>query len=347
MHFSLSRVFRFASWSVGTALLVALTVALPLPLAAAPSEPAEKPRMAAMDLLAREGISAGQAQYVSDLVRTAMVKTDVFVVVDRQSIQKVLDEQALQKSGACSDTSCTVRVGQLLAANKMLTGSVIQIGKRVSLNVNIIDVEKATIEFAESESADDLERIESATQKLANRIAVRITGRTSDSGPGLFSGLWDGADGKALWRSAVLPGWGQYHRGETYKAAGILGGTVLSLLLIRNAQGSYNSAQTDYDNTANLALLFPSERESIGLTLFNISQTQAIADRQNEAASRGTLFVGLLGAVYVYNLIDAAFFGGSPANPGKTALLGGNGRFSFAFALGGPRSFSGGVVFVF
>ncbi len=305
--------------------------------------------MAAMDLLAREGISAGQAQYVSDLVRTAMVKTDVFVVVDRQSIQKVLDEQALQKSGACSDTSCTVRVGQLLAANKMLTGSVIQIGRRVSLNVNIIDVETATIEFAENESADDIERVEAAAQSLANRIALRITGKTA-AGPGVFDRVWNASDTGALWRSAVLPGWGQYRRGERYRAGALLGGTVLSLALLMGARRDYNAARTDYDSSANLALILPSDRESIPLTLGSVLYSQGFQVQQNDAASRGTLYFGLLGAVYVYNLIDAAFFGGPTANPGKAALSDAGqvpGGFGFLFRMGERRGFTAGVVLAF
>ena len=296
-----------------------------------------------MDLSGREGISADQALFVSDLIRTAMVNTGLFVVVDRQAINKVLEEQALQKTGVCSDTSCTVKVGQLLAANKIMTGSVIKIGTRISINVNIIDVEKASIDFAESQSADSIDRVEDATLGLSDRIAKRITGRNPQKG--MFAGVADRADGGALWRSAVLPGWGQYRSGQTWKAAGMLGGTLVSLFLVSRARSDYLAAEREYNSTSSLAILFPSDRESIPLTLLNLVQSGAIQDRQNEAAGRGQLFLGLLGGVYLYNLIDAAFFG-RPVPAAKAAAWD-RGSWQFGFAAGTRRSFQVGVVVAF
>ncbi len=314
-----------------------------LGLTALRAESDDKPRLVVMDLGGRQGVTADEAGFVSELIRTGMVKTDLFVVVDRQSISKVLQEQALHQSGACSDTSCTVKIGQLLAANKMMTGSVIKIGTRISVNVNIIDVEKASIDFADSQSADSIERVDDAAQQLSERIAVKVTGKQISRG--FVARVWDGADGSSLWRSALVPGWGQWNRGETIKSGSILGATLLGLALVSTSYSQYQSAEKNYKSTSNLVMLIPGDRESIGLTFLNLAQSGAAREKQNKAAAQGQVAIGFVALVYLYNLFDATFLGGAP-DAKKTA---GSDipAWRIGFAATSRRDFQAGVTFAF
>lgn len=79
----------------------------------------EKSRLAVLDLEPGAGVSVKEAEYISDILRTELVKTKMFTVIDRSSVRKILEEQAFQQKG-CVDTKCTVKIGQLLAANKIL-----------------------------------------------------------------------------------------------------------------------------------------------------------------------------------------------------------------------------------
>lgn len=100
--------------------------------------------MAVLPFKAKEGVTQSLADFASELVSTGMVKTKLVTLVDRQSMDAVLKEQAFQKSG-CTDDSCAVQIGRLLAANKILTGEIIKAGGTMVINARIVDVEKGHV----------------------------------------------------------------------------------------------------------------------------------------------------------------------------------------------------------
>ena len=87
----------------------------------------EKMRIAILDLQA-QGVSDITAKTVSDLLRTELFNTKLFIVVERQQMDSVLKEQGFQQSG-CTETECAIQVGKLLSARKMLIGSVNKLGE--------------------------------------------------------------------------------------------------------------------------------------------------------------------------------------------------------------------------
>jgi hypothetical protein len=70
-----------------------------------------------------------------------------FKILERDNIEAVLSEQEMALSDLM-DTTKAVRVGQLLAANYMLTGTVVEMNRSVVIFGRIINVETAAIESA-------------------------------------------------------------------------------------------------------------------------------------------------------------------------------------------------------
>ncbi len=64
---------------------------------------------------------------MADMLTTALFKTGKFNMVERQAIQKVLEEQALGASGAVTQNSAA-KLGKLLGAGAIITGSVTEFG---------------------------------------------------------------------------------------------------------------------------------------------------------------------------------------------------------------------------
>ena len=92
----------------------------------------------------------------------------------------------------------------------------------------------------------------------------------------------------ALWRSAVLAGWGQHHSGATGRGYFFMGteavtlGTSVALFFMQDkARDDYTGATTDFDNKW---------------------------DDYTKKSQMFQIAAGITGALYVYNLIDAAFF---------------------------------------
>lgn len=96
-----------------------------------------------------------------DMLTTALIKTGRFRMIDRKNIKKVIDEQKFQISGMV-DTAQAVKIGKLLGAKVIVTGSITEIGCsaasfiakvttcRASMDVHLINVETAEIIVAET-----------------------------------------------------------------------------------------------------------------------------------------------------------------------------------------------------
>jgi TolB-like protein len=134
----------------------------------------EKMRLAVLELEAK-GVSKVIASSVSDLLRTEMVDTGQFTVVERSQMDNILKEHELQLTG-CTDNTCAVQLGKILSARKILIGEVNKMGAGLIITTRVVDVEKGTADFASSEKADDLNDIDRATKSLAAKLTERITG---------------------------------------------------------------------------------------------------------------------------------------------------------------------------
>jgi TolB-like protein len=99
---------------------------------------------AVVDFEAR-GVSVYESQIIAERVRTELVQSGLFKVMERGQMETILKEQGFQQSGACTDATCVVQMGQLLAVNKIVSGSVGKLGGMYTLNVKLIDVASGEI----------------------------------------------------------------------------------------------------------------------------------------------------------------------------------------------------------
>jgi curli biogenesis system outer membrane secretion channel CsgG len=128
---------------------------LPPPIAA-PSDTTKKHKSAAdtgkkeniavLDLEPRGGLSADEILSISDRLRGELLATGKYTVIERAQMDAILKEQGFQQTGVCSEASCIVQVGQLLAVHKMVGGAIGKVGKAYSINLKIIDVQTGKIE---------------------------------------------------------------------------------------------------------------------------------------------------------------------------------------------------------
>jgi TolB-like protein len=108
---------------------------------------------------------------VADLLFAKLAAKDVFLV-ERTDMKKILDEQQLNLTGAVKADEA-VKVGQLTGAKIIVTGSVIQVEKKLTLVAKIIGTENSRVFAASAEGvvSDDLGGL---TGKLADAVAESI-----------------------------------------------------------------------------------------------------------------------------------------------------------------------------
>ena len=79
-------------------------------------------------------------QTITDLVRSELFKTGTFEVFERERMDMILKEQGFSQSGLCDQTQCAIKIGKLLAVNTIVVGTISQMGKKVLINVRMVDV---------------------------------------------------------------------------------------------------------------------------------------------------------------------------------------------------------------
>ena len=92
---------------------------------------------------------------------------------------------------------------------------------------------------------------------------------------------------RGLWRSMIVPGWGQFHKGAKAKGGLILGGSVAlagGIIFAENTRANYASKI---------------------LQTHDVNLMKSYMDKRNHFATARNICIGALGALYVYNLIDA------------------------------------------
>lgn len=118
------------------------------------------------------GVDETLAQITSELLRTELFKTGYFEVTERKQMEKIMKEQEFQLSGATQED--IVKIGNLLAVELIVMGSISALGKRLFISIRLVDVEEARVRAAERVDALGEEEIPEAVETLAKNISKAI-----------------------------------------------------------------------------------------------------------------------------------------------------------------------------
>lgn len=111
-------------------------------------------------------------QKISDILFATLVSNPNMFLVDRQDIQKTLAEQELNLSGMVSSDQA-IKVGNLVGARILITGSVIEADKTVYVIAKIIGTETSRV-FGETVKGKTSDEIGPLAEKLAGQVAASV-----------------------------------------------------------------------------------------------------------------------------------------------------------------------------
>ena len=91
-----------------------------------------------------EGISVSEAdaKALTQRLTSEMIKLELYQVLERSEMKRLLDEQKFQYSG-CVDLKCAVELGKMLGAKYMVVGTISKLGKTFTLDSRLISVESS------------------------------------------------------------------------------------------------------------------------------------------------------------------------------------------------------------
>ncbi|HUT99246.1 MAG TPA: CsgG/HfaB family protein [bacterium] len=161
---------------------------------------AEQPAIAIVDFEA-VNCDEGIAKAVGEIMRTEIIATGRFRVIERAQLAKIIEEHSFQLSGMV-DASTIAEFGKLVGADYVAVGSVSRLAGTYTVAVRYIDVETAEAALGRTETADG----EGMLPDVCRRLAAALTGLpysgtsgggytsgTSDAGRIAFSSLRDGS----------------------------------------------------------------------------------------------------------------------------------------------------------
>lgn len=111
---------------------------------------------------------------VHEWLITFLVETEVFEVVERQELEKILQEQSLGQTGILNPESAA-QVGQLLGVNILITGALIYFEDTLEVNARLIDSTNGAIVGVASVSTDDEEEFRPKIKELAGIIRRKLS----------------------------------------------------------------------------------------------------------------------------------------------------------------------------
>ena len=132
----------------------------------------KKTKIAVLDFQLQGGKhdSADMGKIVAEWLITALVKEGRFDVIERRLLEKVLQEQKIGVSGVVDESSAS-KLGRVLGAKIVITGTVLEFQNVLEVNARILEVESSSIIAAENvKSTSGAARLEDLVVEMAQKI---------------------------------------------------------------------------------------------------------------------------------------------------------------------------------
>jgi len=132
-------------------------------------QPGEIINIAVADF-AGKNVSQADASIVADFLRTELVNTGVYNVIEKANMEKILAEAAFQQSG-CTTSECAVQIGKLLNVKQMIVGNLSKLMDTYYITANLVEVETSKIIASFDQEAMSAKELKTACKVLARKFA--------------------------------------------------------------------------------------------------------------------------------------------------------------------------------
>ncbi|MDP6500873.1 MAG: CsgG/HfaB family protein [Candidatus Marinimicrobia bacterium] len=210
----------------------------------------DKMTVAILDFEPR-GISNLEAQTLTDRFATEINNTGKAVLVDRNSMREVMQEQGYTEV-ECSSEECAAEVGAMLGVQFMISGAIGKLGDTYTIDAKMFEV--ATGAAAKTKNTTYTGKVDGLITEI-EVLAWEMMGldppkdllkRRGGGSPVTATPVFKGKTRfGAMLRSAVMPGWGQLYSGNKLMGWSFLGGEVVLGALVFSAYSAYATANSD------------------------------------------------------------------------------------------------------
>jgi len=125
----------------------------------------------AVQELAPQGVSASDAAVISDILRSELVRTGAFKVLERTNMEKLLAEHSFQQTG-CTTEECAIKLGKMLNVQRMIVGSAGKLLSAYIVSVRVVNVQTGEIMYSDEARGTDDRDLTARLRDLAGRLSA-------------------------------------------------------------------------------------------------------------------------------------------------------------------------------
>jgi hypothetical protein len=140
----------------------------------------------AVNELMGQGVDKATSGIVSDRLRAELINTGAFRVMERAEMENILKEQGFQRTGAC-DESCLVEAGQLLGVDRIIAGTIGNVGGLWTFSLRMINVATGEILYTVNEDYEGQFK-GVLSHSVANVVAKLVANAGSEIRKSVFEG---------------------------------------------------------------------------------------------------------------------------------------------------------------
>ena len=226
--------------------------------------------------------------YVAEFGVDFFIKNSDYSVVKKTELEKYITKTALSQTDTLSD-STLIESGKLMSAKYVVAGTLTNKANKLFHYAKVIDTETGEIVSSAS--------LETQSKNLHSIYLDTLGSKT------LMSAI--------VYKSLVLPGWGQIYAGSTLRGsiysalfAGSLGATIWSIIDVNKKDNELDTYK-DYDPSTVTVGETPQQWTA---------KANAAVEDKNSAATRTNILIGVTAAVWTANVVDAIILGNKQSN---------------------------------
>ena len=216
---------------------------------------------------------------VSAQLSTFLKRDHGFFLLERERLADILKEVEMSMTGL-TDPASAAKLGKMAGAQAIVVGSISVAGADFVINARVISAEKATVLVAESMNVPRAGMVALSEESVVLR---------TKSG--------------SVFRSALIPGWGQFYNRQPVKG-GIIVGAEAALIGAAVAMHFLGMSDEDEYRADDFAQKYS------GLTAAELGvKAQQLRESAEDFYELRNIFIYSAAGVWLYNILDAYLFG--------------------------------------
>jgi len=129
-------------------------------------------KLAVLDVTSRKVMKEVDRLFLTERIQIELSKYKGLTIVERIELKRIIDEQKLQLSGMAEKDA--VKIGNLIGADKIVTGSLTEVDGSFFLTVKVIDVSTSELDFIDQVSGENVNDLNNRIKILAEKIAKAL-----------------------------------------------------------------------------------------------------------------------------------------------------------------------------